>query len=430
MEANTSRQLARVRSMVGMIAPLILIAGVVFAGHEQTVNRKIILFREGTTPQVHRHVVERHGYKVLHHLRRLNAVTITLPDDKAAMTLAALQGDRRVVGVYSDPEVSADHVVSITPVRPPSVEIFPWGVERIGVPPVFKLVASQSTSAPIVAILDTGIDIRHPELVRKIAGGYNARAGENPSDYQDHNGHGTHMAGIIAASWDGSGIIGTATYPKLVAVKVLDDTGHGYLSDLISGLDWILEQDIRVVNMSLSFSEGSPLLAKITQQLYAAGVIMVASAGNRCVGESEDEGADDEGGDSGCTPSRTASVKFPAAYPEVIAVVATDSNNKLTDYSRNGPEADVAAPGGDKASKQILSTTISGGYGEGKGTSQAAAHVTGGVAVALQLAPWLSVEEVVDLLKGTARDLDDAEPHRGVGLLAVDNVVKKLLGLP
>jgi subtilisin family serine protease len=180
----------------------------------------------------------------------------------------------------------------------------------------------------MVAILDTGIDIGHPERVQKIAGGHNARAGEDPSDFQDFNGHGTHMAGIIAAAWNGEGIIGMATYPQLVAVRVLDDSGHGHLSDLINGLE--------------------------------------------------------------------------AAYPQVIAVVATDTTNKLTDYNRFGPEVDLAAPGGAAQSEQILSTTLDGGYGLGTGSSQAAAHISGRVAVALQLAPWLSAQEVVDLLKGTA----------------------------
>jgi subtilisin family serine protease len=167
---------------------------------------------------------------------------------------------------------------------------------------------------------------------------------------------------------------------------------------------------------------------------------MVASAGNRCThdaahGEANEEGGDaegganEEGGDSGCD-SDTTFVKFPAAYSHVIAVVATDSDNKLTDYNRSGPEVDLAAPGGAKVSEQILSTTINGSLGLSSGSSQAAAHVTGAVAVALQLAPWLSAPEVVDLLKASARDLGYVESYQGAGLLAVDAMVKSLLELP
>ena len=433
MEGYGGTQTVRLRSIFSMTAAIVLLAGAAFADRGPAATRKIIVFREGTTQQVHRQVLERHGLKVLHHLDLVNAAAIALPDGQAGAALAALEGDPRVVGVDEDSAISADHAVVITPVPAPAVEMFPWGVEHIGVRAVFDLVVSNTLSTATVAILDTGIDKKHPELVSQIAGGYSARAGEKPSDYQDYNGHGTHMAGIVAAAWNGNGIIGAATNPELVAVKVLDDTGHGSLSDLIAGLQWVLDNrsryGIRVVNMSLSFPGGSSLLEEATDQLYAAGVIMVASAGNRCVGGAEDSGADDEGGDAGCDASN-AYVKYPAAYPRVMAVVATDIHNMLTDYDRNGPELDLAAPGGDKQSGQILSTTINGGYGIACGSSQAAAHVTGAAAVALQLAPWLSVDQVVALLKGTARDLGYSAPHQGAGLVAVDNLVKKLLGLP
>ncbi len=436
MRLHTSRQRARVWSMVGIIVALVLMAGEAFAGHKQTPNRKIVVLRERIPAQLQKQVVGRHGSKVLHHLRRLNALTIVLPEDNAAKALAALQADPSVGRVYTDYAVGADHAVSATPVQAPSGEVFPWGVERIGVPSVFDLIVSKSWSAPKVAILDTGIDINHPELVHKIVGGYNARSGKDKSDYEDDNGHGTHMAGIIAAAWNREGIIGTAAFPHLVAVKVLDDSGHGNLSDLLNGLEWVLEhnnsvsreQRIRVVNISLSFAEGSPLLKEITKQLYTAGVIMVASAGNRCTDALEEGGAEEEGGDSGCNSSGT-NVRYPAAYPQVIAVVATDIGDKLADYNRSGPEVVLAAPGGAKQSGGILSTTLGGDYSLGTGSSQAAAHVTGGVAVALQLAPWLSVNEVVRLLKETAKDLHYSAEQQGAGLLAVDVMVKRLLGL-
>jgi subtilisin len=437
MEATSRNQAAGVRSMSRMLALVILMTGVACAGHGRAAQRKIIIFGEDTTRQVHRQVVERHGLKVLHHLKLLNAVTTALPDDKVEMVLAALRKDRRVVDIQDDQAISADHVVSITPLPLPDREIVPWGVARIGVPIVSELIASNSVAAPKVAILDTGIDMNHPELVQQIDSGYNACAEENPDDYQDYNGHGTHIAGIIAAAWNGWGIKGiigavtdptSVTEPRLVAVKVLDDTGHGYLSDLVHALQWVydhrIEKDIKVVNISLSFSNGSPLLAQVTNQLYAAGVVMVASAGNRCVSHN---GADEEGGDSGCD-SPNAAVRYPAAYSKVIAVVATDMHNNLTDYSRSGSEVDLAAPGGDEVSGEILSLTVNDGYGIGTGTSQAAAHVSGAAAVALQLVPELSVQQVVDVLKGTAKDLGYSQPHQGAGLLAVDRMVKKLIG--
>jgi subtilisin family serine protease len=256
------------------------------------------------------------------------------------------------------------------------------------------------------------------------------------------------MAGIIAAASNGQGIIGVASRPALVAVKVLDSTGHGYLSDLINGLQWVAGKGIRVVNMSLSFSEDSPLLEEVTKKLYQAGVILVAAAGNRCTfGAQEDggdedggdedggdeDGVDEDGGDSGCDLSMDplqGGVKYPARYSWVIAVGGTDVYNQVARYSRSGPEVDVVAPGGSKSSERILSTILGGAYGLGSGTSQAAAHVTGAVAMVLQLAPGLSVDQVWDLLQTTATDLDYSPEQQGARLIAVDRMVNKLLGLP
>jgi subtilisin family serine protease len=415
--------------MIGLIASLLLIVGGTCSANEEKTRRKIILFRDGTTRQMHRHVVERHGHKILHYLALFNAAAVALEGDTVEEALAAFQNDLDVAAIYPDHIIRSDRISPIVPVQAPAVEIFPWGIGQLGVPAVFELVASKSLSAPRVAIVDTGIDFTHPELRGRTVGGYNARAGERPSHYYDDNGHGTHMAGIIAAMWNGKGIIGVATAPELIAVKVLDETGHGHVSDLINGLHWVLQQRIQIVNMSLSFPEGSPLLAEVIEQLDAAGVLMVASAGNRCLGGSEDEGADEEGGDSGCAGSSML-VKYPAAYEPVIAVVATDIDHKLTDYNRQGLEVDLSAPGGDAPSGAILSTTPQGGYGLAYGSSQSAAHVSGAAAVALQLAPWLSAEQVVRLLKGTARDLGYEASQQGAGLVAVDNMVRRLFGLP
>jgi hypothetical protein len=410
-------------------------------------------------------------------------MAIDLPAGRVLRAVKALQRHQAVVGVYEDHVIGADHVISMTPVEPPATELFPWGVDRIGTPMVFDLVASLSASTPRVAIVDSGIDTTHPELAPYIVGGYNARADENPADYQDYSGHGTEMAGIIAAASNGQGIIGVSSRPALVAVKVLDATGHGYFSDLINGLQWVAGEGIRVVNMSLSFSEDSPLLADATRSLYESGVIMVAAAGNRCTFTPQDSGGSDAGGDDaggddaggddaggddaggddaggddaggddaggddaggddagGDDAGRAVScdtsldplhggINYPASYPWVIAVGATDINNRVTNYSRSGPALDVVAPGGAGSSGKILSTIPGGGYGVGSGTSQAAAHVTGAVATVLQLAPGLSAQEILNLLRTTATDLGYAPRLQGAGLIAVDKMINQVLDLP
>jgi subtilisin len=445
------------RFLVNVVVSMVILGGAAF-GHPVEGRRKIVVFQKGTSGQARQQMAKQAGARVLHNLPIIDGVAIDLPAGRALQALKALQRNRAVVGVYNDYVIGADHVVSMTPVEPPAAELFPWGVDRIGTPLVADLVTSLSVSRPTVAIVDSGIDTTHPELSPYIVGGYNARADEDPSDYQDYIGHGTEMAGIIAAASNGQGIIGVASRPALVAVKVLDSTGHGYVSDLINGLQWVTGQGLRVVNMSLSFSEDSLLLETVTKNLYQTGVIMVAAAGNRCTFTPSDSGANDSGGDDsggddsggddsggddsggddagrkiGCDTSLDplqGGVNYPARYPWVLAVGATDLYNQVTNYSRSGPEIGVVAPGGSSASSKILSTIPGGGYGVGSGTSQATAHVTGAVATVLQLAPGLSVDEVMNLLRTTATDLGYSSKLQGAGLIAVDKMVNKLLGLP
>jgi subtilisin family serine protease len=370
-----------------------------------------------------RSVVKGSKSNEVHPLWMINAMAVRLPTLNADQALESLQKHHNVEEVFDDLLSVADSAICIGQAIPPVPESYPWGLQMINVPAVHLQRPELRGSAVTVAVLDTGIDSSHPELSPRVAGGYNALVGGGSS--ADTNGHGTHMAGIIAADLENSpsnglGIIGVAPQVTLKAVKVLDQDGAGYLSDLINGLQWVYNNGsprAKVVNMSLGFSTNSPALWQAIQSLYTSGVIMVASTGNRCAPSS---GQDEGGGDCqagallNCDPAQTA-VKYPAAYPEVMAVAATDIDGEITAYSLVEPQWDVAAPGGSKATGRILSTTI-GGYGEGSGTSQAAAHVTGAIALALQLDPGLSFEEVRLCLQATAE---------GPGRINVRKLVQK-----
>jgi subtilisin family serine protease len=257
---------------------------------------------------------------------------------------------------------------------------------------------------------------------------YNAITGTGQAT--DFHGHGTAMAGIITAVKNGVGFVGVAgVAPKinLAAVKVLDDTGAGYLSVVINGLQWVLNNGIPLANMSFGFSfskdsDGTPL-KKAIQSLFNADIIMVASAGNRCTagGASEDGGGDSCGPAASCKNPLTA-IPAPAAYPGVLAVGATDFDGQTPAYSLSGPQLAVMAPGGVPDSGapdngQILSTNTGGGYGRGHGTSQAAAHVTGAVALALSLEPELTSSAVRNLVTQTAV----------AGRIHVKNMIEELL---
>jgi subtilisin family serine protease len=438
---------SRVRLVICVLVSVVLIAGGACATEDD--GRMIVMFLDGTPVDVQKLLVTLTGSTVVHVLSLINALAIKIPLGGIEDILTILLSNPAVLGVFDDPIGS---VVSSLPLETSAEkEGLDWGLERIGVATLRQQESGATGSGVTVAVLDTGIDLAHPELSQRIAGGFNALPGGG--SYSDNHGHGTQMAGIIAAASNEKGIIGAAPQAKLMAVKVLDQSASGHLSDLIKGLQWVYNKGIKLVNMSLGFSEASVPLENAVKRLYKKGIIMVASAGNSqsgdgggdegggdgqeemtasCDASTQDGGGSDEGGGDGqeemvaaCGTSPTH-VMYPAAYPWVIAVAATDVHDQVASYSRYGPEVDVAAPGGARASEMILSTTRGGGYGWGSGTSQAAAHVSGAVALALQRQPQLSFEQVRNLLQATAWDLGYSQEQQGAGLIDVQGMMQKL----
>ena len=228
-----------------------------------------------------------------------------------------------------------------------------WGINRVHAPAAWPLTEGKGVK---VAVIDTGIDTGHPELSGSVDGGYSAiTKTENPADYQDDNGHGSHVAGTIAAKKDGKGVVGVAPKARLYAVKVLDADGSGNLSDVIDGIVWAAKNKMDVANMSLGAPVDSEAMKRAVRFARGSGVVVVAAAGN-------------SGG----------SVGFPGAYEDTIAVAASDSNDKLAGFSSRGPEVDFIAPGVD-----VLSAKMGGGFASYSGTSMAAPHVAGLAALAV-----------------------------------------------
>lgn len=228
-----------------------------------------------------------------------------------------------------------------------------WGINRVHAPAAWPLTEGKGVK---VAVIDTGIDTGHPELSGSVDGGYSAiTKTENPADYQDDNGHGSHVAGTIAAKKDGKGVVGVAPKARLYAVKVLDADGSGNLSDVIDGIVWAAKNKMDVANMSLGAPVDSEAMKRAVRFARGSGVVVVAAAGN-------------SGG----------SVGFPGAYEDTIAVAASDSADKLAGFSSRGPEVDFIAPGVD-----VLSAKMGGGFASYSGTSMAAPHVAGLAALAV-----------------------------------------------
>ena len=233
-----------------------------------------------------------------------------------------------------------------------------WGVDRIGADLVWDTNTGVGSK---VAVLDTGIDVDHPDL--NIADGYNVI---DPSiSWDDDNGHGTHVAGIIAALKDtgentGS-VTGVAPDASLYAVKVLDASGSGYVSDVVEGIYWAIKKGMDVINLSLGTSTDYSTLRTAVDDAYAAGIVVVAAAGNE-----------------GNPPGKGDNILYPARYGSVIAVAATDQADERPKWSSTGLDLELSAPGVD-----ILSTWNDGSYESKSGTSMAAPHVSGTVALIL-----------------------------------------------
>ena len=345
-------------------------------------------------------------------------------------------------------EVDDDLVVSVNPITPalslPS-EKYGWGLTHIRVDVAHQEIPAWNGQGVKVAILDTGVG-PHADLP-PIAEGYNALGGvscndDNPGQCNDNHGHGTHIAGIIAAQ--NLVIKGAAPGASIVAVKVLDSTGKGHLSDLINGLQWVYDYNnngnpqIRLVNMSLGFSNKSSSLAAAIKKLSDQGTIMVASAGNKCSdnGDFSESGGDEGQGPTCDTPQLRdqKTIRYPAQYQQVLAVTAIDIDYLITDYSLPGGQVDITASGGtltNTPDTQVFSTTWCPTgvpclrYGYGRGTSQAAAHVTGALALKLQQdlqqpqGSQITLSEVRGLLQDTAKDLGYPSVNQGRGLIDV-----------
>lgn len=232
----------------------------------------------------------------------------------------------------------------------PSVlaETVPVGVSQIKAPGAWDCSRGKGIN---VAVLDTGIDFNHPDLVPNYKGGVSFVPGETP---MDGNSHGTHCAGTIAAAINGSGVVGVAPAASLYAVKVLSNSGSGNWSWLIAGIDWCIKNKMRVASMSLGGGGAPAALEAMCNAAFGKGLLLVAAAGN-----------------SG------AAVGQPATYGSVIAVSAIDSANVIAPFSSRGPKIELCAPG-----VNVLSTIPGGGFGNKSGTSMACPHVSGAAALA------------------------------------------------
>jgi len=252
---------------------------------------------------------------------------------------------------------------------------------------------TKGDSGVIIAVLDTGVELTHPDIKNKIVSpGKDFVNGDN--DASDDHWHGTHVAGIAAAETNNElGIAGVAWDCAVLPGKIIDASGEGDYGALILAIYWAVDQGAKVINLSLGGEERDDDLLAALKDAYERNVVIVAAAGN-------------EGGP----------VLYPAAYDRYcLAVAATDYNDNRADFSNMGPEIDVAAPGIDVLSLYPTWDTPAGfaPYAYANGTSMATPHVAGLAALLKSLKPWLTAGEVMNIIRYSADDVNaDGFPGR------------------
>lgn len=385
-----------IRYLTFAILVILLIAMTiqVTSATSESYTRKIIVFKSrGVTEPTAENILKKHGAVKLKNLRIINAVLADVP----LKALRKLTLESEVLRIDDDVEVRISKKPGNSgkpaPSQPP--QVLPWGIDRIDA----ELAKDITTGKYVkVGVIDTGIDVSHPDLKSNIKGGYNAI---NPNkSYTDDNGHGSHVAGIIAAIDNSIGVVGTGAEISLYSVKVLNRNGSGFLSDVIEGIEWSINNSMQVINMSLGTSSDIESFHDAVKAAYRNGIVVVAAAGN--------EGS---------------AVSYPAAYDEAIAVSATDSSDQRPWWSNFGTEVDFASPG-----VSIYSTYKGSTYATLSGTSMATPHVAGTAALTISHpinaeydlnsdGKW-NPEEVKNRLIDASEDLGDTgfDIYYGFGL--------------
>lgn len=272
-----------------------------------------------------------------------------------------------------------------------------------------------------VAIVDSGIDVDHPEFQGMLLPGKNYASDDPTAAPIDKFGHGTHVAGLVGAiTNNGIGIAGVAPKIEIDPRKVLNDSGTGSISDLADGIRDAADNDAHIINLSVELYVASTTLQTAVQYAAGQGALLIAAAGNQ---------------------ARTEAA-YPARYDEVLAVAATTYEDRRPSYSNTGSQIDIAAPGGVSI-KPIYSTWSNqascrdvkppddpknhGGYCTAEGTSMAAGIVSGAAAMLWSLNPALTAQEVRALLLETATPITATPAEVGSGRLDIHAALRKLL---
>lgn len=374
---NLSRKII---AMSGVFALSLTSVAVSAAVDSNTTKRYIVKYNDGSvvtqqigiqganvslfSAQKAEAVLRKQQLEPLMHLNQVKASVVQLTPAQAK----ALAADPAVQYVEEDPKRYISDVIT------PFAQTTPYGITMVQA----NQVSDANATNMKVCVIDTGYRLGHIDLPNTNVTGF-AFSGHG-SWSTDGNGHGTHVAGTIAALGNNEGVVGVLPSAKagLHIVKIFNDSGNWtFASDLIQGIQSCKDAGAKVVNMSLGGSSSSQTEANAMTNFYNGGMLLVAAAGN--------------GGNT--------ALSYPASYDAVVSVAAVDSNRNLASFSQRNAQVEIAGPG-----VGVNSTWNNGGYNSISGTSMASPHVAGVAALVWSNHPQCTAAQIRAALNATAQD--------------------------
>ncbi len=338
----------------------------------------LVKFRAGTSLSDAQQSLTRAGVVGAGVVPGIGVTIARAPAGLEEQALGVLRADTLVAYAERDVFVSATDTTPSDPLWTSQT-----GPQDIAAPRAWDV--AQGSPATVVAVLDTGVDASHPDLAGSTIPGHDFMNGD--ADPSDDNGHGTAVAGVIAARTNnGAGLAGVCWHCTILPVKVIDVLGNGTTATLATGITWAAGQGADVINMSLAGPASTQALADAVSYAAAKGIVLVASAGN----------------------DATTQKMYPAALPSVVSVAATTPAHTLYPFSNRGEDwVGLAAPGCN------TSSFLLGTYVSFCGTSSSAPLVSGVAALALSLRPDAGRSAVVQALEQAASPIAEAGVRYG-----------------
>lgn len=392
MKELTKRGISMKKWIAFILTSLLIISAVVpsyasAAEMQAEPERYIVFYSSPATSDL----IEQNGGEIVQSYSVINAATVVMDKTK-------LEGLLELGMIKSYHEENKFETSS---------QITPWAHTNLNIPA--KVPSTLSGKGVKIAVIDTGVDANHQDLTVKegtctLDDTFSTDA--CAKSYIDENGHGTHVAGIIAAKNNTIGIVGVAPDAEIYAVKALDSNGDGTTSTIMAGIDWAIRKGVNIINMSLTTPYPDMGIKAMVDKANASGIIVIAAAGN-------------EGTFSG----REETVRYPAKFASVIAVASVRSDNRRASTSSTGQEIEVAAPG-EMIYSTLPTAVAPTGYGTMSGTSMAAPFAAGMAALYKEKFPSYTNDQIRSLLQINAKDLgtDGRDPLYGYGLIQTDTV--------